>query len=42
VRTTFGTEAQEKAAALDDRTTAALFGKLTRAINTQIWFLRSP
>lgn len=35
-------QAQEKAAALNDETTAALFGKLTRAIDAQIWFLRSP
>jgi len=32
----------EKAAALRDKTTADLFGKLARAIDAQIWFLRSP
>jgi len=35
-------QAREKAAALRDKTTAALFGKLASAIDAQIWFLRSP
>ncbi|MGO9171179.1 MAG: hypothetical protein ACLP7P_04340 [Rhodomicrobium sp.] len=35
-------QAREKAVALRDKSTAALFGKLARAIDAQIWFLRSP
>ena len=35
-------QARERAAAFRDQTTAALFGKLARAIDAQIWFLRSP
>ncbi len=35
-------QAREKAAALRDQTTAALFAKLAGAIDAQIWFLRSP
>ncbi len=35
-------QAREKAVALRDQTTAALFGKLVSAIDAQIWFLRSP
>jgi starvation-inducible DNA-binding protein len=35
-------QARDRAAALRDQTTAALFGKLARAIDAQIWFLGSP
>jgi starvation-inducible DNA-binding protein len=35
-------QARENAAAFRDQATAALFGKLARAIDAQIWFLRSP
>jgi starvation-inducible DNA-binding protein len=35
-------QAREKAAALRDETTAALFATLARALDRQIWFLRSP
>jgi hypothetical protein len=38
----FAKPAREKAAVLDDQTTAALFGKLASTIDAQIWFLRSP
>jgi starvation-inducible DNA-binding protein len=36
------TQARERAVAVRDQTTAALFGKLASAIDAQIWFLRSP
>ena len=35
-------QARDKAAILRDQTTAALFGKLARMIDAQIWFLGSP
>jgi DNA-binding ferritin-like protein len=38
----FASQARERAAALRDETTAALFAKLASAIDRQIWFLHSP
>ena len=35
-------QARDKAAALRDQTTAALFNKLASAIDAQIWFLSAP
>ncbi len=35
-------QAREKAAALHDQTTAALFAKLASTIDAQIWFLHTP
>jgi DNA-binding ferritin-like protein len=35
-------QARKQAAVLRDETTATLFDKLASAIDTQIWFLRSP
>ena len=35
-------QARERAAALCDETTATLFARLASAIDSQIWFLRSP